>query len=139
MSRLDELLRYKLPETVTVELPGGERFEFRCLQSRAQIAEQQAAVELFKQTLETEPIAWQPYLPIAPEAIPEIVFLAENYLGDDMTQTDWIRLQHEAGMIFSLIYQQYLLKISEIIARNTKQEIESAKKNSDETVSTERT
>ena len=136
MSRIEELLRYKLPETLTVELPGGEVFQFRCLQSRSQIAELQAAVELFKQTLETAPIAWQLFLPIAPEAIPEIVMLAENYLGDDLTTTDWIRLQHEAGMIFSFIYQQYMLQVSEIIARQTKDEIESAKKNSGGTGST---
>lgn len=133
MSRIDELLKYKLPDKITVELPGGELFEFRCLQSRSQIAEQQAAVELFKQTLESSPLAWEPYLPLAPEAIPEIVMLAENYLGDDMTTTDWIRLQHEAGMIFSLLYQQYMLQVSEVIARQTKTEIESAKKNSDGT------
>lgn len=137
MSRIEELLRYKLPETLTVELPGGEVFQFRCLQSRSQIAEQQAAIELFKQTLETAPLAWEPYLPLAPEAIPEIVMLAENYLGDDMTTTDWIRLQHEAGLIFSLIYQQYMLQVSEVIARQTKNEIDSAKKNSDGTDSTE--
>lgn len=129
MSRINELLAYRPPDEVTVTLPRGEVFKFRCPQTRAQILELQARSEMLRTAGENLPREWQQYEPIAPETYAEILILAENYIGDDMTTLDWVRLQHEAGLVFSFIYQQYMLAISEIVTTTTKQSIDQAKKN----------
>lgn len=141
MSLFDAMAtNYKLPDTVAVLLPRGERFVFRT-PSRSELAQITECAKSFQDEIIAIPDL-APYVRMDRELVARCFVLGELFVScvmpdgtvfDQCTRGEWLQMAHHNYALVDSVFEGLKVKITMTVYGADNDAIEAAKKNLDQT------